>query len=75
MRVFVFIICVYCVKFISFFVIVEIYVCVYFNGEIYDVGKNFGEKKSEKIEIFVREEIKNYLYDYVNKIVLLKNNS
>lgn len=63
-------------KFISFFVIVEIYVCVYFNGEIYDIGKNFGEKKwSEKIEIFVREEIKSYLYDYVNKIVLLKNNS
>lgn len=28
-------------------------------------------KKSEKIEIL----IKNYLYDYVNKIVLLKNNS
>lgn len=41
-----FINCVFnCVKFISFFVIVEIYVCVYFNGEIYDVGKNFGEKK------------------------------
>lgn len=35
-------------KFISFFVIVEIYVCVYFNGEIYDIGKNFGEKKEVK---------------------------
>lgn len=32
-------------------------------------------KKSEKIEIFIREEINNYLYDYVNKILLLKNNS
>lgn len=62
-------------KFISFFVIVEIYVCVYFNGEIYDVGMNFGEKKVKKIEIFIKKEIKNYLYDYINKIVLLKNNS
>lgn len=33
------------------------------------------KKRSEKIEIFVRKEIKNYLYDYVNKMVLLKNNS
>lgn len=32
-------------------------------------------KKSEKIEIFIREEINNYFYDCVNKIVLLKNNS
>lgn len=32
-------------------------------------------KKVKKIEIFIREEIENYLYDYVNKIVLLKNNS
>lgn len=45
-------------KFISFFVIVEIYVCVYFNGEIYDVGKNFGEKSEKKLKYLLRKKLK-----------------
>lgn len=53
----------------------ETHVCVHLNGEIHDTGKNPGEKKSEKIEISVREEIKNYLHDHANKTVSLKNNS
>lgn len=50
-------------------------VCVHLNGEIYDAGKNPGEKSEKKIEISIREEIKNYLHDHINKTVSLKNNS
>lgn len=62
-------------KFTSFSVIVETHVCVHLNGEIYDAGKNPGEKSEKKIEISFREEIKNYLHDHINKTVSLKNNS
>lgn len=64
-----------CVKFTSFSVIVETHVCVHLNGEIYDAGKNPGEKKAKKIEISIKKEINNYLHDHINKTVSLKNNS